>query len=76
MELIFDKPDNLLLDKTLNDNYLCLVASNKQQICVGKSKTPTGKWSTTKRVRIRSNHSAPSLFCDRRMKIHQSKKSK
>ena len=27
------------LDTMLYDNYLCLVASKKQQICVGKSQT-------------------------------------
>ena len=33
------------LDKTLYDNYLCLVASNKQQIYVGRSqKTSKGKF--------------------------------
>ena len=31
-----------------------------------------GKWSTPKRVRIRPKHSAPSLSCDRRIKMHQS----
>ena len=42
-------------DNALYDDYLCLVASNKQQIYVGKSQTSTGKpgkWSAHKRLRI------------------------
>ena len=31
------------LDKALYDDYLCLVNSNKQQIYVERSQTPTGK---------------------------------
>ena len=31
------------LDKTLYDNYLCLVASNKQQIYVGRSQNVNRK---------------------------------
>ena len=31
------------LDKTLYDNYLCLVASNKQQIYVGRSQNANRK---------------------------------
>ena len=43
------------LDKTLYDHYLCLAASNKQQIYMERSQTSIGKpgkWSTLKRVRI------------------------
>ena len=43
------------LDKTLYDHYLCLVASNKQQVYVKRSQTWIGKFgirSTSKRVRI------------------------
>ena len=70
-------PGNVVatLDNTLYDDYLCLVASNKQQIYVGRSQTSTvklGKWSTPKRVRIRPKYSALSLSRDRRMKMDQS----
>ena len=61
------------LDKTLNDSYLYLVASNKQQIYVGRSQTSIGKWSTTKRMQIRPKHSAPSLSRDRRIQITNQK---
>ena len=64
-----------LLDKTLRDGYVCLVASNKQQIYVGRSQTSTvklGKWSTPKRVRIRPKNSATVDSRNRRIKIHQS----
>ena len=63
------------LDKTLYDDYLCLVASNKQQIYVERSQTSTGKlgkWLIPKRVRIRLKHSAPSLSRDRMINMHQS----
>ena len=43
------------LDKTLYDDYLCLVTSNKRQIYVERSETSTGKLgkrSTPKKVRI------------------------
>ena len=66
------------LDKTLYNDYLCLVASNKLQICLRISQTSTGKlgkWSTPKRMRNRPKHSAPSLSRDRRIKMHQSIKT-
>ena len=53
------------LNKTLYDDYLCLVALNKQQIYVGRSQKSTvklGKWSTPKRVRIRPNNSTTVAF--------------
>ena len=53
------------LDKTLYDDYLCLVALNKQQIYMGRSPRPTGKlgkWSTPKQVRIRPKDSATVAF--------------
>ena len=50
------KPDPnhvfVFLDKALYDDYRFVVASNKQQIYVGRSQTSMGKpeiWSTTKR---------------------------
>ena len=53
------------LDKTLYDDCLCLVASNKQQIYVERSQRSIGKlgkWSTPKRVRIRPKDSATVAF--------------
>ena len=53
------------LDKTLYDDYLCLVALNKQQIYDGRSHRSTGKlgkWSTPTRVRIRPKDSATVAF--------------
>ena len=49
------------LDKTVYNGYLCLVASNQQQIYVGRSQTSIGKlgkWSTPKRVWICPKDSA------------------
>ena len=51
------------------------MASNKQQIYVGKSQNvnrKAWKWSTPKRVRICPKRSAPSLSRDTRIKMHQS----
>ena len=66
------------LVKTLYDDYLCLVASNKQQMYVGRSQRSTGKlgkWSTPKRVRIRPKDSATVAFSwkeDKDASINQS----
>ena len=53
------------LNKTFYDDYLCLVALNKQQIYVGRSHRSTGKlgkWSTPKRVRIHPKDSTIVAF--------------
>ena len=53
------------------DDYLCRVASNKQQIYVGRSQTSSGelgKCSTSKRIRIVQKIAPPSLSCVRRIK--------
>jgi len=53
------------LDKALYDDYLCLVASNKQEILWKEVKETTGKtrkWTTPKRVRIRPTYSATVAF--------------
>ena len=63
------------LDKTINDHFLCLVASIKQQIYVERSQTWNGKlekWPTPKRERIRTMMAPPSLSCDAKIKIYQS----
>ena len=53
------------LDKTLHDNYLCLVESNKQQIEKVRSKIQAENLETRampKRVWIRPMHSASVAF--------------
>ena len=40
------------LNKTLYDDYICLMASNKHEIYAGRSQTSTGIRSTPKRVWI------------------------
>ena len=53
------------LDKTLHDNYFCLVESNKQQIEEVRSKIQAENWktrATPKRVWIRPMHSASVAF--------------
>ena len=52
-------------DKTLYNDYLCLVASNKQQIYVARSQTSAEKFenqSTPKQIRIRRKDSATVAF--------------
>ena len=60
-------PDDVVasLDKTLYDDYLCLVASNKQQIYLGRSHKLTkklGKLITPKRSRAHPKDSATIAF--------------
>ena len=48
------------LDKTLCDDYVCLVASNKQQIQMLTGRL--GKWSTSQLIRIRPKNIASVAF--------------
>ena len=62
-----------LLDKMLYIDYLCLVASNKQQIYMVMSQTSNrnlGKRSTPKWVQIRPKIAPPTLSWGRKMKMH------
>jgi len=65
------------LDKTLYDDYLCLLASNKQQIQWSEVKETTGKLGNGQPLSgcgFIQNIAPPSLFRDRRIKMKQTKK--
>ena len=62
LSLVWTDKNFAFLDKTHYDNYLCLVALNKQQIYVERSETLIRK-------RIRLNDNA-AVSRDRRIKIY------